>query len=138
MIRSSFLATVMLGCAAAVAYPTERDRICHPGYAASLRLHGAAYDQMRDKAFAAAGIPVALQCHKHDPRPDCRILDHIIPLELIRPSKASHANDPENLQVQPRAEAEAKDAVEDETRRLYCSGRITIEDADARFSRSRR
>ncbi len=117
----------------AIAQATERDRICRPGFSATIRLdhHSAEYKRLRDAAFAQARIPVSSQCHKDDLRLDCYILDHICPLELDCPSTL------DNLQVQHRAIAAAKDRIENETRRAYCAGKLTLEEARARFRMDR-
>ena len=109
--------------------------ICHPGYSATLRLPTGPYRAMRAAAFAAAGIPVSQQCHKDDPRPDCVILDHILPLELC----TENCNDPSNLQVQLRADAEAKDQKENLHRWRYCVAKSeTLPEARSYFHRSTR
>ncbi len=104
-------------------------QICQPGHAKSLRLPYEAYRTMRDIAFNRAGIPTSKQCHKDDPRPDCVILDHILPLELC----IEHCNDQSNLQVQSRAAAAAKDIEENRVTKEFCRGEITLDEAQSRF-----
>src|SRR6266566_698593 len=108
------VAIVGLCSLAALSWEDERGRICQPGFAASQRLYGDAYRRLRDGAFARAGVPTYQQCHhgnegsgsKGGDGPECQILDHIVPLCL------DGANDLGNLQLQPWAEAHAKDRKE--------------------------
>ncbi len=109
-----------------------RDILCQRGYSASLRLPYAEYRVMRDAAFARAGISTSQQCHRDDTRTECYILDHVIPLELC----LDHCNDPANLQIQLRADAEAKDKTENSEHVRYCRGETTLEDAWSHFRRS--
>jgi hypothetical protein len=121
-----------LGAAAYTAIGDERQRICQPGFAASHRLHGEAYRRLRDAAFARAGVPISRQCHKEDDRTDCYILDHIIPLEL------AGENILDNLQVQSRILAAAKDMLENAVHHAYCEpgSSMTLEQAQSYFHRS--
>jgi hypothetical protein len=138
LIRPLALAAGLAGALAGVCEAQEdpwRAKICHPGYSASLRLHGKAYAAMRDAAFARAGIPVSQQCHEDDPRPDCSILDHILPLELCT-LDISGCNNLSNLQVQRRPDAEEKDQTENLERLRYCEGAETLPEAASHFHRS--
>jgi len=54
-----------------------------------------AYKQMRDAAFAHAGLPISSQCHRGHPSTDCKIVDHIKPLCL------GGKNELDNIQIQP-------------------------------------
>jgi hypothetical protein len=55
-------------------------------------------------------------------------LDHIIPIEV-----GGCAACAENLQLQDKAQAKAKDRLENSTRRAICSGRMTLKDGQAVF-----
>jgi hypothetical protein len=128
------LATALAGACDAQEDP-RRAKICRPGYSASLRLAEGPYRAMRGAAFARAGIPVSQQCHKDDPRPDCYILDHILPLELCTLG-ISGCNNPSNMQVQRRLDAEEKDQTENLERLRYCEGAETLPEAASHFHRS--
>lgn len=116
----------------------ERERICHPGYAKSQRLPFHEYVLTRNQAFRRAGIPLDRQCKHHqdngsstgEEHGECYVLDHIVPLCL------GGTNSLDNLQVQPRQDAEDKDVVEVETCRAYCRHAISHEDAVKRFGRA--
>ncbi len=119
----------LLCLAAAFVGLTCAPSICQPGHAASLRLPFDAYREMRDVAFARAHKSVSQQCHRNDERPDCLILDHILPLELC----SERCNEQSNLQIQSRVDAAAKDILENRTTEQFCRGDITLEAARARF-----
>jgi hypothetical protein len=128
------LGLVVMFSAAVVLSEDEHDKVCRPGFSQSLRLapDSAGYRAMRDAAFARAGIPTSMQCHRGDTRQDCRILDHIKPLELDPPNP----NGLDNLQVQTRYNSAVKDLEENQARKEYCAGKITQEEALVRFKRS--
>ncbi len=120
--RVSFIAGLSLaGMLMATTMPSAEGQVCP-----TPRLHGEAYRQMRDAAFARAGISTSKQCHEGDTRWDCVILDHIWPVCACGP------NTLENLQIQRRDVAATKDTIE----RAYCEGRITLEDAIHYFVRT--
>lgn len=96
------------------------------GFTPSPRLRGEAYRHMRDAAFASAGVPTSMQCHRGDSRPDCLILDHIWPL------CGGGGNAPSNLQLQRRDIAAAKDDLEKD----FCAGRLPLEQARLIFVRT--
>ncbi len=112
----------------------ERTEICVKGHSATLRLPEREYYALRDAAFARAGIPTSMQCHQNDPRPDCYIMDHIIPLELC--VAADNCNRLDNIQIQTREAAEVKDRDENLHRDLYCHGEETHDQAISHFTRS--
>jgi hypothetical protein len=123
MIRlGSFVAGLALvGVSLGVVWGDERDQLCRPGYATSVR----------PSLEVSQRLKLAL-CSQHHIA-DCHhgwILDHIIPLELGGDPVADS-----NLQLQTFAAAHAKDLVENETRRQYCAGKITLEQAQSRFHR---
>jgi hypothetical protein len=118
-----------------VAYPDEHTEICARGHSETLRLPKREYYALRDAAFARAGKAVEEQCHgKEDPRPDCLILDHVIPLELCL--AGDNCNRLDNIQIQVRPEAEAKDRIENAERARYCRGEETRDQAVSHFTRS--
>jgi hypothetical protein len=128
-----------LGLAAAIAaaYPDDdRSIICMRGHSETLRLPEHEYYALRDAAFARAGIPTSRQCHRKDPRPDCLVVDHIVPLELCL--AVDNCNDLANIQLQPKHDAAAKDLIENDERWRYCRGEETREQAIANpaFKRS--
>ena len=112
----------------------ERAEICVRGHSETLRLQRGAYYRLRDAAFDRAGMPTSMQCHEGDSRPDCFILDHIIPLELCL--AADNCNRLDNIQIQARVEAEAKDRIENEERYRFCRGEETRAQAIAHFKRT--
>lgn len=132
----SILAAIPLVAQEVAAAPDpDRAVICTHGHSATLRLPKAMYYKLRDAAFARAGIPTHLQCRGDaDPRPDCYILDHVIPLELCLAS--DDCNRLDNVQVQTRAAAKEKDQVENAERRRYCYGEETRPGAASHFSRT--
>jgi len=128
----SFVAGLSLMGVAATAIVVADDG---RGYTPTPRLHGKAYERMRDAAFARAHIEVWRQCHEGanqavyntDP---CYILDHIVPL------CAGGKNEPDNLQVQTYAMSLVKNELERETCRELRDGKITPAQARSRFHRS--
>ena len=115
------------------AWGGEHERICQPGYAKSERLPYREYVPIRDEAFRRAGISVDRQCKASgENRASCFVLDHIAPLCL------GGTWGPDNLQVQPRQEAENKDILEVATCRAYCRGDLSLKDALKRFGRTYR
>ncbi len=112
----------------------DRSIICARGHSETLRLPVREYYALRDAAFARAGIPTSMQCHRDDPRPDCLVVDHIVPLELC--TAADDCNRGDNIQIQTKADAEAKDHIENEMRHRYCKGELSREQAISRFNRS--
>lgn len=120
---------------AIILHPTERERICRPGYAQSQRFHFEDYARMRDAAFQRAGIPVSKQCtteeYVNDYDAGCYVVDHIIPLEI------GGSNDLANIQIQPKSEAKSKDLIENRARKDYCAGRIGLSTAQGYFTRTR-
>jgi hypothetical protein len=125
MIRlGSFIAGLALvGAAAGVVWGDERDVLCRPGYAASVRPAVSISQYLKRQLCEQQGISAD----------DCRFayrLDHIIPLELGgEPIAAS------NLQLQTVAAAHAKDLHENEAHREYCEGKIELPEAQAKASR---
>jgi hypothetical protein len=120
---------------AQVTPPDDRSVICMRGHSAILRLPMREYFALRDAAFARAGKAVQEQCHgKEDLRPDCLILDHVIPLELCL--DAENCNRLDNIQIQTKSDAAAKDRIENEERARYCRGEETREQAVAHLTRS--
>jgi hypothetical protein len=111
-----------------------RAEICDRGHSATLRLPEREYYALRDAAFARAGLPTSMQCHKDDSRPDCFILDHIVPLELC--TAADDCNRLDNIQIQTKDGAAAKDRIENEERARFCRGEETREEAVSHFTRS--
>ncbi|MBC5804245.1 MAG: HNH endonuclease [Candidatus Eremiobacteraeota bacterium] len=103
--------------------------ICRPGYAHAVR--NVPY-HVRDAVYTAYGIP---RGHRTPgggyvgPRRGY-VIDHLVPLEL------GGANSPRNLWPQPRAEAHAKDRVEDALHQAVCSGRMGLVDAQQRIARN--
>lgn len=136
IISPLLIAGISLAAAGAVVYPTERERICRPGYAQSHRLPLVDYIRMRDEAFRRAGIPTSKQCTKEEYANDhdvwCYALDHISPLSL------GGSNDLDNIQIQPKSEAKAKDLIENRAHQDYCSGRIDLPTAQGYFTRTRK
>ena len=116
---ASFLAGVVAIGAVAALWVPERvagASLCHPGYSRSQRLPPSQYYPIAKEAYRLAGIPWS-------EREGLR-LDHRIPLCL------GGTWDQSNLQIQTIADAAAKDRVEAHACRLYCSGQITIDDAE--------
>lgn len=102
----------------------ERDRICRRGFAASIRPPYEVTEQIKKEMMRAQGIPMSeIRYYR---------LDHIIPLELAGPPL-----EPANLQLQIVTDAAIKDHLEDQTRRDYCAGRITLPEARGRFVKIR-
>lgn len=87
--------------------------ICAPGYARSVRPPTSWSRAMRRQMHAQPG----------------QVLDHIVPIEL-----GGCATCEANLQLQDRAEAKAKDRLENSTRRAVCAGRTTLEQGQAQFT----
>jgi hypothetical protein len=132
-LRTVFLAAGMLvspaiagageaGMRAALAdEAADRARICHPGFAHAGRPSEAEWQRLKAEALARAGLPWS-------ERNDFE-LDHVIPRCLGGP------NDLSNLQLQPWPEAQEKDHREAATRRAYCNGEISLEQARSSFHR---
>jgi hypothetical protein len=111
----------------------ERDRICHPGLAASGRPSADAWLKLRQLAFERAGVSFAAHHHDYE-------VDHIIPRCL------DGSNDLGNLQLQrcerwdgPRClagEAYVKDLKEAAVCRAFCDGNLSLDEARGYFKRS--
>lgn len=132
---------VLINVISTAAYADDRSMICIRGHSQTLRLHGHEYTALRNAAFARAGVPVSLQCHENKAVglsskifDKCYILDHIIPLELCL--NADDCNRLDNIQVQTKADAVAKDRIENRERYRYCRSDETREQAISRFTRS--
>ncbi len=138
MLASAFVASVVAIGLTTVdlhqAVQEDRSVICERGHSKTLRLPRDPYYHLRDAAFARAGIPTSMQCHRDDPRSECYILDHIVPLELC--TAADDCNRLDNIQIQTKADAEAKDRIENEERTRFCRGELSREQAISRFTRS--
>jgi hypothetical protein len=136
LVIRAILLGLGLAAIATAADADDRAEICVRGHSQTLRLPDQEYYALRDAAFARAGIPVSMQCNKHNPPPGCYILDHIVPLELCR--AADNCNRLDNIQIQTWSAADAKDRIEDEERWRYCHGEETREQAIANpvFKRS--
>lgn len=134
MIRSLLCGLVLAAAITAAACADERSVICARGHSQTLRLHGPEYYALRNAAFARAGASVSMQCHEGDEQPGCLIVDHIIPLELCL--AADNCNRLDNIQIQGRAAAEAKDRIENRERARYCRGDETRDQAISHFTRS--
>jgi hypothetical protein len=119
---------------AAAAADDDRSIICMRGHSATLRLPETEYYALRSKAFARAHIPISMHCTKGDTRPGCFVVDHVIPLELCLASDSCNRLD--NIQVQARVDAEAKDRIENAERARFCRGEETREQAISHFTRS--
>jgi hypothetical protein len=115
----------------------RRDVICTHGYSKTWRLDGEAYKRFRDAAFAQAAEPTWMQCHKDDQRPECLIIDHIVPLEVWSPD-GSDPNDMSNVQLQTKSVAAEKDIDENQARADFCYGGVPLAEVQARFKRTSR
>jgi hypothetical protein len=118
----------------AAAYADDRSEICGRGHSQTLRLPEREYYALRNAAFARAGIPTSMQCHEGDSRPDCLVMDHIVPLELCLAS--DDCNRLDNIQIQTRGAAEAKDRLENDERWRFCRREETRPQAISHFKRS--
>ncbi|GAC1546996.1 MAG: hypothetical protein NVS3B16_18460 [Vulcanimicrobiaceae bacterium] len=101
--------------------------VCSPGYARARR--NVPY-RVRDAVYTAYGLPRAHRTADGAfvaPR-RAYVIDHLVPLEL------GGTNDRRNLWPQPRAEARAKDRVEDALHEAVCSGRMRLPDAQRRIA----
>lgn len=102
--------------------------VCRPGHAHAVR--NVSY-RVRDAVYTAYGLPRGRRTPGGGyvgPRRGY-VIDHLVPLEL------GGANDPRNLWPQPRAEARAKDRVEDTLHEAVCSGQMGLVDAQQRIVR---
>ena len=90
--------------------------ICVAGWTDTIRPPVAYTNRIKLAKMRAAGIPAK----------EARLfaLDHIIPLAL-----GGAAGDPNNLQVQPIAEARGKDRLEKCLKRAVCKGQVDLDDA---------
>lgn len=102
----------------AVTPETIRATICKAGWTNTIRPPVAYTNRIKMAKMRAAGIPA------HEAR--LFALDHIIPLAL-----GGAAGDPNNLQVQPIAEARGKDRLEKCLKRAVCKGQVALDDARA-------
>lgn len=100
----------------AVTPETIRTTICRAGWTNTIRPPVAHTNRIKLAKMRAAGIP-AKEAHLY-------ALDHIIPLAL-----GGAAGDPDNLQVQPLAEAHGKDRLEKCLKRAVCQGQVALDDA---------
>ena len=100
----------------AVTPETIRATICKAGWTNTIRPPVAYTNRIKMAKMRAAGIPA------HEAR--LFALDHIIPLAL-----GGAAGDPNNLQVQPIAEARGKDRLEKCLKRAVCKGQVALDDA---------
>jgi hypothetical protein len=126
-----------LSAAVALSDSERRDIICTHGYSKTWRLDGEAYKRFRDAAFAQAAEPTWMQCHKDDQRPECLIIDHIIPLEVWSPD-GTDPNDMSNVQLQTKADAADKDVEENRARSDFCYAGAPLAEVQARFHRTSR
>lgn len=85
---------------------TDTARLCHPGYAQSVR-----------HVTHATKLTIYREYHR---QPRCCEIDHLIPLEL------GGSNSPKNLWAQPYPEAYAKDSVENWAHIQACTGKRPI------------
>jgi hypothetical protein len=115
----------------------RRKIICRSGYSDTWRLEDDAYRRFRDQAFAQAGEPISKHCHKKDPRSDCLIIDHIVPLEVWSPDGAD-PNDLSNVQLQTKPVAAEKDIDENQARDDFCYAGVPLAEVQARFKRTSR
>lgn len=99
---------------------SELEDICRPGYARSHRLPPAEYYPIARAAYERAGIPWSERAGF--------TLDHRRPICL----GADWSQD--NLQIQPKAEAEIKDRLEIRACQRVCGGTISLGEARAWFS----
>jgi hypothetical protein len=114
-----------------------REIICAPEYSSTWRLHDDAYRRFRDEAFAQAGEPISKHCHKDDERPDCLIIDHIVPLEVWSPD-GGDPNAMSNVQLQTKSAAADKDLEENRARYDFCVSHVPLAEVQARFKRTSR
>ena len=113
---------VLVGAAAAVVWPSERDTICAHGYAASRRPPEAWSQDLKRRMCAAVQPGAIATCMRLNE------LDHVIPLCLGGEPKAGG-----NLALEPWPEAHEKDRREAEACRAYCEGKLSLEAARALF-----
>lgn len=95
--------------------------ICAPGWAASVRPPTSFTERLKRAQMPLYGYP-------EDTNPKSLREDHREPLEL-----GGAPRDPRNLWPQPRDEAKAKDRLESAAKRDVCSGRMTLQQAQAIF-----
>ncbi len=115
-------AIAIVAASAIVLSGDERDRICRPGAAQAGRPSPEAWLKLRQEIFLKAGV--SFPAHHADYE-----VDHIVPRCLDGP------NTLDNLQLQLWRRARVKDIEEAEVCRTYCAGKITIEEARAKFRR---
>lgn len=123
MIRHAIAALALMTIPAAaepinpaVTPETIRQTICVAGWTDTIRPPVSYTARIKIAKMRAAGIPASsARFYK---------LDHIIPLAL-----GGAAGAPDNLQVQPIAEARAKDRIEKCLSRAVCRGRIGLDEA---------
>jgi len=119
---------VVAGASFALLAGDERDRICRPGYSASIRHEDNAEWRALKKDMFTRIAPMVCGMTWGACSPAQFELDHIVPLCLGGPGDKP-PNDPSNLQLQPWGEARAKDKLEAQVCHAYCSGKTTMEDA---------
>lgn len=112
----------------------ERDRICTPGFSASIRPSVEITERIKRQMLIDADLCTM------PPLPDltwewhCPVahyeFDHIVPLCLD-----GAPLDPANLQLERWPAARKKDHIEAATCRAYCAGKIELPEARARFHR---
>lgn len=105
----------------AVTQATISETICHRGWSATVRPSWAYTSRVKHRLCVAQGMT---RCSPG------LILDHVVPLEV-----GGSPGDPANFQLQTLADSLAKDALEHRARREVCSGRVSLEQAQARFAR---
>lgn len=101
---------------------TDKDVVCKPGYASSVRPRGEQWRELKDRVYTEYGMPVGSR-YGH-------AVDHLIPLEA-----GGAPTDLRNLWPQPYDESKKKDVVEDELHALVCDGRMPLTQAQARIAR---
>lgn len=124
----SFAAVVvfsLVGLASLAVPGDERDRICRPGFSASIRPSVEATAAIKRSMLRAAGISLS-RLHDYE-------LDAIVPLCLD-----GSPLDLNNLQLQLWPVARVKDQREAAACRAYCDGETTLEQARGMFTRDRR
>lgn len=118
----------------AVAQANIRSTICVPGFAKKIRPPRQYTDRLKREQPARERLPGGPRDYEED---------HLIPLEL-----GGNPRDTKNPWPEPREKtgrrlaapgtgAETKDVTEDNTKRLVCSGKLGLKDAQARIARDR-
>lgn len=97
--------------------------VCVRGWTSSVRPTVAYTNRVKYLKCKAAGI-TRTDCH------DNYVLDHVEPLEV-----GGAPADPANLQLQTKAASRIKDGREHAAKNALCSGKISLAQAQARFSR---